>query len=122
MAIQEHGDSSYKFSWGDEDNVALATQLGLSPTTLDITSAPEYVAKAENTAGVPAAMAVAPDGRQFTMTGYYQDKVKFEAAAAFEFDGRYFVITGRKIGVKSKEYQMAEFSGVQHDEITAAVL
>lgn len=121
MAIQEHGDASYVFGWDDTDAAALATASGLKPQSLKVTGAAEYVAKAENEDGVPAAMAVAPDGRTFTMSGYVVDKTKFLAAASFSFESKYYVITGRDITVETKEYRKGEFTGEQHDEITAAI-
>lgn len=120
--IQEHGDGNYIFGWGDEDALAIATATGLVPQTLKLSGAAEYVSKAEDEEGVPAAMAVAPDGRTFTMTGYIVDLIKFKAAASFNFDGKYYVITGRNRDYENKEYVKAEFSGEQHDKITGPVV
>lgn len=122
MAITEHGDAAYVFGWDDTDAGAIATATGLKPQSLKVSGAAEYVAKAENEDGVPAAMAVAPDGRTFTMSGYVVDKTKFDAAKAFTYESRYYVITGRSIDTESKEYRKGEFTGEQHDEIAAEIV
>lgn len=122
MAIEKHGDNTFVFAWDDTDADAIALATGLRPQTLKIASAPEFVAKAEDEDGLAAASAVAPDARTATMTGYVVDKTKFESAASFTFETRYYVITGRNMDVEAKEYRKGEFTAEQNDGITAPVV
>jgi len=121
MAIQEHGDSTYVFGWGDGVALAIATATGLIPQTLKISAAPEYIAHAEDEDGLKAAKAVAQSARTFTMNGYLVDQTKFDDAASFTFESRYYVIEGRDVDVESKEYRKCSFTGSQNDGITAAI-
>jgi len=122
MAITEHGDAEFVFAWDDTDADAIATAIGLRPQKLKISSAPEYIATAEDEDGLKAAKAVAQDGRTFTMEGYVVDKVKFKAAKSFDFEGDYYVIEGRDMDVESKEYRKGSFTGSQNDGITAVIV
>jgi hypothetical protein len=122
MAISEHGDGKYEFSWGNTDAAALETLLGVAPMTLSESGAAEFIAKAEDTTGHVAAMAVGDDGKTFTLSGYLTDATKFEDAVSFTYEGDYFIITGRKRDTASKEYKKCEFTGESYSKITGPVV
>ena len=121
MAITKHtDDATIKFGW-EADSVAItaiAGAVGMQPQELKLSGSAEFIAKAEALDGTVAAMAIAPDGRQFTMTGYVTDATLFNDAVSFLYDSKYYVISGRSLDASNKDYQKGELTGEQFDKIT----
>lgn len=124
MGLTKHTGAqsgTIKFGW-EEDHAGItgiAGGLGMQPQELKLAGSPEFVAKAEALDGTVAAMAIAPIGRQFTLTGYVTDVTKFNDAVSFSYDSKYYVISGRSLDASNKEYMKGEVTGSQHDLITA---
>ena len=108
----KHGDNSYSFAFEDGDAGALATAQGLKPQTLEVGDEKEFVATAQDEFGETAAVAVSGSEKgSFTMAGFIVDETAFKAAKSFTFDGRYYIITGRKRSRGASEFEKGEFSG-----------
>ncbi len=122
MAITKHtNDATIKFGWEADSTgiLAIAGAVGMQPQELKLSGSAEYIAKAEALDGTVAAMAIAPDKRQFTMTGYVTDSTLFNDAVSFTYDSKYYVISGRSLDASNKDYQKGELTGEQHDLITS---
>jgi hypothetical protein len=124
MAFQQHGDTKYIFSLAtdDEDAAAAAAAIedatGIAPQELQISGEPEFVAEAFGDDGTVKGLAVAPDKRTFTLSGYLVDKATFEGSGVtFTHDGNYFIATGRQITKGTKEFQKAQLTGVSYPGI-----
>lgn len=120
MAFTQHGDTGYEFGFQSGEAAAIATAIGLKPQTISLSYEPEFTAEAMNEVGEVAAMAVGPDKISFTLSGYVTDESLLKGADAFTFDGRYFIITGRKLDSSNVEFRKGEVSGVSHLLITGA--
>ena len=122
MAITKHtDDATIKFGWEADSAaiLAIAGVVGMQPQELKLSGSAEFIAKAEALDGTVAAMAIADDGRQFTMTGYVTDASKFNTAVSFLYKTKYYVISGRSLDASSKDYQKGELTGEQFDKITS---
>lgn len=125
MAINKHTGSqsgTIKFGWEDDAAgiTSIATGVGMQPQELKLSGSPEFVAKAEALDGTVAAMAIAPLGRQFTLSGYVTDVTKFNDAVSFTYDQKYYIISGRSLDATNKDYMKGEVTGSQHDLITTS--
>ena len=109
--FSQFGDLDYKFGFNDVGAAAIAAACGMKPQTLSISGEPEFVADAENADGLVASTVVGPDKFTFTMAGYIVDRELFDSASNFTYDGRFFVIKGRKVDVANKEFNKGELSG-----------
>lgn len=118
MAFTQHGDTGYEFGFPSGEAAAIAAAVGLKPQTISLSYEPEFTAEAMNEVGEIAAVVVGPDKINFTMSGYITDETLLKGVAAFEFDGRYFIIQGRKLDSGNTEFRKGEVSGVSHLLIT----
>jgi hypothetical protein len=119
MAFTQHGNQEYVFGFDDADATTLATTIGLKPQTLSLQYEPEFTAEAQDENGEVAAVVVGQDKVNFTMTGYIVDQAALEAATDFEFGGRFFIITGRKLDTSNTEFKKGEVSGMSYAGIVA---
>ena len=119
MAFTQHGPADYKFGFQDAAATLLATATGLKPQSISISSEPEFQAEAQNENGEVAALVVGPPKKSFTMSGYVTDLAAFEAAGDFEYDGNFFIITGRKRDESNQDFMKGEFTGVSYANIDA---
>lgn len=122
MAFRKFGDGSYRFGIDSVEAAEIKALVGLTPQKISFQGEPEFVAEAMDEEGLVAAMAVAQDKKTFTMEGYITDLALFEATgAAFEFDGRYYVVTGRNRDAAPREYEKGTLTGVSYLGITGEV-
>lgn len=120
MAFTQHGDQTYTFGFQDGAAAVIAATVGLKPQTLSISGEAEFTAEAQNENGEVAAVVVGPDKRSFTMSGYVVDAALLEAAGNFTYDGKFFIITGRKIDTSNSEFTKGEISGTSYSNITGS--
>ena len=119
MAFTKFGDSSYRFAFDSAEAAAIATATGVKPQELQISGEPEAKAEAIGTDGVVEAVAVGPDKRTFTLTGYVVDKSKFETVGlTFTFDSKFYIVMGRQRTVATREYEKAQLTGESYDQVT----
>lgn len=121
MSFTKHGDTSYEFSFDSAEATAIAAATGIKPQELEIQQEPEYVAEAQNEEAITAAVAVADETkRTFTLRGYLVNKATYEGSGmTFEFDGKFYIVTGRNRTTASREFVKAELTGVSYDLIAA---
>jgi hypothetical protein len=119
MAFTQHGSTDYVFGFNDAGATALAESIGLKPQTLSLQYEPEFTAEAQDENGEVASVVVGQDKVNFTMTGYITDEAALEAATDFEFNGRFYIIMGRKFDTANTEFKKGELSGMSYANITA---
>ena len=119
MAFTQHGDTDYEFGFDSAEASAIAAAVGLKPQTLSLSFEPEFQAEAQDEFGNVASVVVGDDMINFTMAGYVVDEALLKAATNFEFDGRYFIIQGRKLDRANKEFLQGELTGKSYIGITA---
>jgi hypothetical protein len=118
MSFTQHGDGDYEFGFNDASALLIAAAVGVKPQTLSLSYAPEFTAAAENENGETESVVVGEDMIDFTLSGYLVDKDLFEDGVSFEFDGRYFIIMGRKQDLSNKEFKKAELTGKSYKLVT----
>ena len=114
MAFTQHGNQDYIFGFDDADAAAIAAACGMKPQTLSISAEPEFVAEAENSDGLVDCTVVGPDKYAFTMSGYIVDEALFAASASFTYDGKFFVLKGRKVDTANRDFKKGEMSGTSN--------
>lgn len=120
MAFEQFGDQDYVFGFQDEDAAALAASNGLKPQTLSVSFEPEFQADATDETGQIAAKVVGPDKGSFTMSGYVVNQTQFLDATDFTYDGKFYIITGRKLDASNQDFVKGEFTGETFEKITGA--
>ena len=113
----QHGDTEYVFGFDSAEATAIAEATGIKPQTISLSYEPEFTAEAQNELGEVASVVLGPDKIGFTLTGYVVDDSLIKTAASFEFDGRYFIIMGRKIDSSNTEFRKGEFTGTSYVNI-----
>lgn len=119
MAFTQHGDTDYEFAFESTDAAAIATAIGLKPQTLSLSYEPEFQAEAMDEVGEIASKVVGQDKISFTMTGYIVDRALLKAATAFEYDGRYFIVEGKKLDESNSDFKKGELTGTSYANIEA---
>lgn len=119
MAFTQYGSADYKFSFDDPDASAIAALVGLKPQTLSISGEPEYTAEAKNEDGDTEAFVVGDKKYTFTMQGFVVDRTKLDDPTSFEYDGRFFIVTGHKLDISNTDFQKGELTGVSYPLITS---
>lgn len=119
MAFTQHGNQDYVFGFDSVEAATIAAAVGLKPQTLSLAYSPEFEAQALDENGEVASEVVGPDKIDFTMNGYVTDEALLTGAASFEFDGRFYVVKGRKIDHNNKEFRQGELTGTSHLGVTA---
>ena len=120
MAFTQHGNLDYTFGFDSVDAAAIAVAIGLKPQTLSLSYEPEFTAQAQDEMGEVASMVVGQDKISFTMSGYITDEDLLKVADAFSYDGRYYVVTGKKIDHSNTEFRKGELTGVSYAGIAGA--
>ena len=120
MAFTQHGEQTYLFGFQDAAVTALAALIGLAPQTLSVTYEAEFTAEAQNEIGEVVSYVVGQDKASFTMTGYVIDEDALMATTDFEFGGKTYIVTGRKVDSSNTEFVKGELSGVSFLGITEA--
>lgn len=118
MAYTQHGDTTYVFGL-DASSSALAASLGLKPQTVSSNREPEFIAEARDEDGMIASKVVAEDMHTATVSGFLNDAVTFNAATDFTYNGRFYVVTGRKTDESNQDFIKAEITGTHNPEITS---
>lgn len=118
MAFTQHGNTDYAFGFDDPDASTIATAVGLKPQTLSLVYEPEFQAEAQDENGEVASVVVGPDKINFTMNGYVVDESLLKSADSFEYDGRYYIIQGRKIDSANTDFKKGELTGVSYAGVT----
>jgi hypothetical protein len=119
MAFTQHGDQDYVFGFQDAGAAAIAAAAGVKPQTLSISYEPEFQAEATNEEGQIAAKVIGPDKGTFTLSGYLVDDSAFGSATNFTYDGKFFIITGRKTDASNQDFVKAELTGEYYPLITS---
>ncbi|NDE16086.1 hypothetical protein EBZ80_14260 [bacterium] len=113
MAYTQHGDQDFIFGFDDPDAEAIAAAIGLKPMTLSIQASPEFEAEGKDEDGMTTCYVVGQDKFTFTLTGYIVDKTLFNATApAFDFEGKKFIVNGKKRDLSNTDLMKGEVSGV----------
>lgn len=122
MAFQKFGDGTYRFGIDSVEAGAIKAAVGLTPQKISFQGEPEFQAEALDENGLAAAYAVGQDKQNFTMEGFITDLALFTAVGAnFEFDGRFYIVTGRGRDAAPREYEKGTLTGVSFLGITAVV-
>lgn len=119
MAFTQHGNQDYVFGFSSPDAATIAAAIGMKPQTLSLSYEPEFQAEAQNQDGEIEAKVVGPDKITFTMSGYVVDEELLKDAGSFEFDGKFFIITGRKLDLSNTDFQKGELTGESYANIEA---
>lgn len=119
MAFTQHGDTDYEFGFDSVEAAAIAAAVGLKPQTLSLNYEPEFQAEALDELGNVASVVVGDDKINFTMSGYIVDDALLKSASSFEFEGRYFIIMGRKTDTSNTDFLKGELTGTSYVNITA---
>jgi len=115
----QHGNKDYVFGFNDAGATDIAEAVGLKPQTLSLQYEPEFTAEAQDENGEVASVVVGQDKVNFTLSGYVVDEDLIKAATDFTYDGRFFIIMGRKIDTANTEFRKGELSGVSYVGVTA---
>ena len=118
MSFQQHGSADYVFSFDDADAAAIAAAVGIKPQTLSLNYEPEFQAEATDENGEVAAVAVGQDKVTFTLDGYVTDLALAKTGASFEYDGRYFIVQGRKIDTSNTDFRKGQLTGTSYAGVT----
>jgi len=121
MSFQQHGSADYKFAFDDMDAAAIAAAVGVKPQTLSLSYEPEFTAEATDEGGMVAAVAVGEDKINFTLDGYVTDESLIKTGASFEYDGRYFIVMGRKIDTGSTTFKKGQLTGMSYVNVDGPV-
>lgn len=117
MAFTQHGNQDYVFGFDSVEAAAMAAAVGMKPQTLSLNYEPEFQAEALGTTGEVESVVVGPDKVAFTLSGYITDESLFKSADSFEFDGRFFIIQGRKLDSGNTEFKKGELTGVSYNGV-----
>lgn len=121
MAFTQHGSPDYTFGFDSVDATAIAAAIGLKPQTLSLNYEPEFTAEAQDQNGEVASVVVGQDKIGFTLNGYITNETLLKGAANFEYDGRFFIIMGRKIDHSNTEFRKGEVTGMSYAGIETGV-
>jgi hypothetical protein len=121
MSFQQHGSADYKFAFDDVDAAAIAAAVGVKPQTLSLSYEPEFTAEATDENGEVAAVAVGQDKINFTLDGYVVDESLIKTGASFEYDGRYYIVMGRKIDTGNTAFKKGQLTGMSYANVTEPV-
>jgi hypothetical protein len=119
MSFQQYGSTDYTFGFDDPEAESIATAVGLKPQTLSISGEPEFTAEAKNLDGMTESFVVGDNKFTFTMSGFVVDRSKLDDNASFEYDGRFFIVTGHKLDIANTDFQKGEVTGVSYPLITS---
>ena len=119
MAFTQNGSTDYTFGFDSVDAAAIASAIGLKPQTLSLNYEPEFTAEAQDENGEVASVVVGQDKIGFTMSGYITDEALLKAAGNFSYDGRFFIIMGRKIDHSNTEFRKGEITGTSYAGIAS---
>jgi hypothetical protein len=119
MAFTQHGIQDYEFGFQSVAAAAIAAAIGLKPQTLSLSFEPEFQAEAMDENGEVASKVVGQDKVTFTMNGYVTDAALLTAAVSFEYDGRFYIITGRKVDESNTDFKKGEVTGESFAGIVA---
>ena len=119
MAFTQKGSTDYTFGFDSVDATAIATAVGLKPQTLSLTYEPEFTSEAQDENGEVASVVIGQDKIGFTMSGYITDEALLRDAADFSYDGRFYIVTGRKIDHSNTEFRKGELTGTSYAGIAS---
>lgn len=119
MAFTQQGNTDYTFGFDSVDAAAIATAVGLKPQTLSLSYEPEFTAEAQDENGEVASVVIGQDKVAFTLSGYITDEELLKDADAFTYDGRYYIVMGKKIDHSNTEFRKGELTGTSYAGITA---
>ena len=118
MSFRQYGNGEYVFGFNDPAAAALAAAVGLKPQTLKVSGEPEFTAEAKDEEGMTAAFAVGDDMRNIQLNGFLVDEGLFDGAREFEFDGSFFIVTGRNKDVANTEFKKGDLTARAFSKIT----
>lgn len=119
MAYTQHGNTDYSFGFDDPDAATIAAAVGLKPQTLSLSYEPEFTAEAQDENGETASVVVGQDKINFTLSGYIVDAALIKSADSFEYDGRFYIIQGRKLDNSNTDFAKGELTGTSWANIEA---
>ena len=114
MAFTQHGSADYSFGFNDVDATAIASAVGLKPQTLSLNYEPEFTAEAQDENGEVASVVVGQDKVSFTMNGYITDEALLKTADSFDYDGRHYIVMGKKLDHSNTEFRKGELTGMSY--------
>tara|TARA_R100001463_G_scaffold80670_1_gene135166 strand:- start:30 stop:635 length:606 start_codon:yes stop_codon:yes gene_type:complete len=122
--FDQSGSLKYQFGFNDKDTgdtitevSTIATDIGVSPTSLSISFSPEFEAQAVDENGVTVSNVIGPRAGEFSMEGYSICETKLLANTFFWFDGRLFNVTNREISFDNQDFQRATLSGTTYSNV-----
>jgi hypothetical protein len=121
MSFSQHGSSDYIFAFNDPSALLIAAAVGVKPQTISLAYSPEFVAEAQNDQGQTESVVVGEDMVDFTLSGFLVDDELFKDGVSFEYDGRYFIIYGRKDDQSNRDFRKAELTGKSYKLVTSLV-
>lgn len=123
MALQQYGNTGYKFGFTDADAATIAAIIGLVPQEGTISVEPEVEAEGKDTFNRTASFVVDDQGKKtFQLNGYISNNALFQAAMGqvFRYEGLYYICRTREKTVKKDEFWMGTVSAVNYSQITSS--
>jgi hypothetical protein len=114
----QYGDPNYSFGI---QGANLTIVPGMAVTGVNLDKKPEFIAEAKGAQGLVAAAAVAKDEIDFTAEGYLIDKVAFDAAGDFTYDGKFYYIVGRTIEDSNEDFRKCSITA-KHKPLISSVV
>jgi hypothetical protein len=119
MAFTQKGSTDYTFGFDSVDAAAIAAAVGLKPQTLSLNYEPEFTAEAQDENGEVASLVIGQDKVAFTLSGYITDEALLSAATEFSYDGRFYIVMGKKIDHSNTEFRKGELTGMSYAGIVS---
>lgn len=123
--LDQSGSLKYVFGFNDKDTgttitdvASIATEIGVSPTSLTISFEPEFEATAQDATGNTVASVIGPRAGNFSMEGYSVCDDKLLANSFFFYDGKLFNVTSRELAYNNQDFQTASLSGTTYSNIS----
>jgi len=118
MAFTQKGNTDYTFGFNSAGAAAIAASVGLKPQTLSLSYEPEFTSEAQDENGEVASVVIGQDKINFTMNGYITDEDLLKESKSFTYDGRFFIVMGRKVDTSNTEFTKGELTGMSYAGIT----
>lgn len=123
--FEQAGELKYQFGFNDKDTGAqiadvttIASDIGVSPTSLTINYEPEFEAQATGPGGTVESTVIGPRMGNFSMEGFALCKAKLLENTFFWFDSQLFSVSNRELGYQNQDFQTATLSGKTYCNVT----
>ncbi len=123
MALKQFGNTDYKFGFNDNDALAIAAIVGLTPQEGTFSEEPEVESEGKDLNNRTVSYVIDDEGKKtLSMNGYVSNSTLFAAAKGktFTYGGKIYIVRTAEKTLKSSEFTMGTINAVSFPKITSS--